>query len=280
MTPILMTPSLYCACARPGPDAEGSRAASTFTLHRMTVSFPFTHRDRFELLPVRLERGVRDHVDHPAVLDHVVAVGHRRGEAEVLFHEQDGEALLAQHADGIADLLHDDRRQALGRLVEQQQLGAGAQDAGDGQHLLLAARQLGALAGRALLQVGKQLVDLVQRQPAALDLRRQHQVLPHVEAGEDAALLGAIGDALPRDAVGLEPDELAPVERDRALALGQHAHDRAHGGGLAGAVAAEQRHHLAGVHVEASCRAGRGSRRTSRAGRGRRAAPQPWPVPM
>ena len=98
------------------------------------------------------------------MLDDVVAVGHRRSEAEVLFHQQDGEALLAKHADGIADLLHDDGRQALGRLVEQQQLGARAQDAGDRQHLLLAARQLGALAGAALLQVGKQSVDLVDRQ--------------------------------------------------------------------------------------------------------------------
>ena len=60
-------------------------------------------------------------------------------------------------------LLHDDRRQALGRLVEQQQVGAGAQDAGDRQHLLLAARQLGALAAPPLLQVGKELVDLARR---------------------------------------------------------------------------------------------------------------------
>jgi hypothetical protein len=46
-------------------------------------------------------------------------------------------------------LLDDHRRQALGGLVEQQQRGAGAQDAPDGQHLLLAARQLGALAAAA-----------------------------------------------------------------------------------------------------------------------------------
>ena len=48
-----------------------------------------------------------------------------------------------------ADLLDDDRREPLGRLVEQQQLRAGAQDAADRQHLLLAAGQLGALAARA-----------------------------------------------------------------------------------------------------------------------------------
>ena len=46
----------------------------------------------------------------------------------------------------------DHRRQALGRLVEQQHPDAGAQDAGDRQHLLLAAGELGARAGAALLR--------------------------------------------------------------------------------------------------------------------------------
>jgi hypothetical protein len=75
----------------------------------------------------------------------------------------------------------------------------GAQDAGDRQHLLLAARQLGALAPQPLLDVGKQLVDLLDRHAAGLHLGRQQEVLLHREAGEDAALLRAIGDAAPGD---------------------------------------------------------------------------------
>ena len=107
-----------------------------------------------------------------------------------------------QRADGLADLLDDHRRQPLGRLVEQQQPRAGAQDAADRQHLLLAAGQLGALAGaEPLLQVGKQLEDALEAKPARPHLRRQQQVFLDVEAGEDAALLRAEGDAGARDLV-------------------------------------------------------------------------------
>ena len=54
---------------------------------------------------------------------------------------------------------------------------AGAQDAGDRQHLLLAARQLGAGARAPLLEVGEQLVDLLDAHAALGDHGRQHQVL-------------------------------------------------------------------------------------------------------
>ena len=43
----------------------------------------------------------------------------------------------------------DQRRQAFGRLVEDQQIGVGHQRAADGQHLLLAAGQLGAAVAAA-----------------------------------------------------------------------------------------------------------------------------------
>ena len=49
--------------------------------------------------------------------------------------------------DGAEDLLHEQRGQAEGGLVEQQQPRPGHQRAGDGQHLLLAARER---AGRLL----------------------------------------------------------------------------------------------------------------------------------
>jgi hypothetical protein len=62
--------------------------------------------------------------------------------------------LLLELADHFAQLLHDHRRQAFGDLVEQQQLGAGAQDARHRQHLLLAAGQGVALAVAALPRLG------------------------------------------------------------------------------------------------------------------------------
>src|SRR3546814_10314280 len=145
--------------------------------------------------------------------------------AEVLLHQNDGESLLLQLRDRPADLLDDDRGEALGRLVEQQQPGAGAQDAADRQHLLLAAGELGALAGAALLQVREQLVNLLDREAALAHPRREHQVLLDRETGEDTALLRAVGDAAAGDGARRQADEFLAFEDDRPLAPGQDAHD-------------------------------------------------------
>src|SRR5262249_35614508 len=91
--------------------------------------------------------------DAPSV-HHVMTVRDRGGEFQILLHEQDGEALGLQPADGGPDLLDDDRRQALGGLVEEEQSSAGAEDPADGEHLLLTARELGPLTVEPFPQVG------------------------------------------------------------------------------------------------------------------------------
>src|SRR6185437_12385675 len=80
-----------------------------------------------KLVHVGLQLGVGKAVDDLAVLDDVETVGHRRGEAEILLDQKDGEALLLEPRDGLADLLDDDGRKALGRLIQHQEIGAGAQ---------------------------------------------------------------------------------------------------------------------------------------------------------
>src|SRR5436190_22657121 len=110
-----------------------------------------------ELVHVRLQLRIREAVDDLAVLDDVVAIRDRRSEAEILLDQQDGETLRLQPRDGLADLLDDDGRQSLGRLVQHQEPGAGAQDSRNCEHLLLAARKLGALAVKAFLQIRKQV---------------------------------------------------------------------------------------------------------------------------
>ena len=79
--------------------------------------------------------------------------------------------------------------------------------AGDGEHLLLAAGQLRALARAPLVEVREERVDLLDAHAALRDLGRQHQVLGDVEAREDAALLGhvaepGLGDLVERQAAG------------------------------------------------------------------------------
>src|SRR3984893_7922274 len=77
---------------------------------------------------------VADHVDDLPVLDDIVAVGEGRGEVKILLDQKDREALMFQLTDQPANLLDDDRRQALGRLVEQKQRGGGAHDPAHRQH--------------------------------------------------------------------------------------------------------------------------------------------------
>src|SRR6185369_10538881 len=71
-----------------------------------------------------------------------------------------------------------------------------------------------------------------------------------VEAREDAALLRADGDPKARNPVGRGFYRLDSPETDGARALPDHAHDRLERRGLAGAVAPEQRYHLALAHLE------------------------------
>src|SRR5438105_11169968 len=77
----------------------------------------------------------------------------------MLLDDDDGEfARYYEVADHFDEFLHDDRGEALHRLVEQKQLGIGHERARDGQHLLLTSRQLIAEIALALFEPWKYLV--------------------------------------------------------------------------------------------------------------------------
>src|SRR4029077_9035432 len=118
-------------------------------------------------------------------------------EMEILLDQENGESLRLEHSDRASDLLDDDRGQSFGRLVEQQQPRAGAQDAADRQHLLLAAGEFHALAREPVAPIWEQLEDAIEPEPAGADLPRQQEILLDVEAGEDAAFFRTEGDAAP-----------------------------------------------------------------------------------
>src|SRR5580692_11294659 len=145
----------------------------------------------------------------------VITIRHGSGEVEILFDQQDREALRLEGADGVPDLLDDNRRETLGGLVEQQKPRAGAQDAADREHLLLAAGKFRSLAVKPLAQVGKQFEDAVEIEPAGTHLSWQQQVLLDVETGKNAALFRAEGYAGPRDGVGRPADQFTALEAHR-----------------------------------------------------------------
>src|SRR5262245_63194501 len=90
-----------------------------------------------KFVEIGFELGIGEPVDDAAILHHVVAIRNRRSEAKILLDQKDGEALLLEHADGLADLLDDDWGKTLGWLVEEKEACARASDAANGEHMLL-----------------------------------------------------------------------------------------------------------------------------------------------
>src|SRR4051794_39014829 len=74
-----------------------------------------------DLVIERLDGAVRH---RSTALHGVEMAGKAPHEGELLLHQQDGQLLLARElAEHVGDLLHDVRLNALGRLVQDQQLG-------------------------------------------------------------------------------------------------------------------------------------------------------------
>src|SRR5215210_5752943 len=118
MTPILTTPSEYCAWAPAHPSAKATavKLASLF-IAILPTDPVFVLGDRHsplhteivvELFNIGVQFRAGHSVDDAPMFHDVVAIRNRRGEAEVLLHQENGEALLFQRADGMADLLDDD----------------------------------------------------------------------------------------------------------------------------------------------------------------------------
>src|SRR5262245_62241458 len=81
----------------------------------------------------------------------------------VLLDEEDGNALLlVEIANDREDLLDDEGRETERRLVEEQEARAAHQRAGDGQHLLLAARQGAAALIEPFLESREDGADALQ----------------------------------------------------------------------------------------------------------------------
>ena len=138
--------------------------------------------------------------DDAAGLEHVGVVGELERQRRVLLDQQHAHLLLlVDAAHDAEDLLHDQRRQAERRLVEQHQARPQHQRAADRQHLLLAARQRAGLLLQALLEAREIVEDRVELVlDALLVLARvggDAQVLVDAEGREGAAALRHVGDA-------------------------------------------------------------------------------------
>ena len=159
------------------------------------------HAKQFLLqLAVARQGGCR-HVMGYAAVDHDTnSVGNVQRHAQVLL-DQKNRYLSAgcQRAQSRLDLLHDDRRQPFGGFVHHQQSWLQQQCASDGQHLLLAARQLCATIAFALCQAREQGVDALNFTPVGGD---QKQGFIYRKRWPDPTTLRHVGNTAPGDLVG------------------------------------------------------------------------------
>src|SRR5712692_2732069 len=186
---------------------------------------------------------------------HVSAVGHLKGQGGILLHHQHGHALTADLMDDLKDRGHHGRRQPQRRLVQEQELGSRHEGAGDGQHLLLAAREGAPELPEPLLQAREVMEDALEvlwpRALPAADIGAHLQVLEHGHLREDAPPLRALGYASLEHGMRGPAVETLAQKADAAGGRAQEPRDRAHRRALAGAIGAEQADELARLHAEA-----------------------------
>ena len=152
--------------------------------------------------------------------------------------------------------LDDQRRQPNGRLVHEQNLGAGHQPPGDGQHLLLASRQGAGKLPLAFLQARKTPVhgldvggDLLRGSPPGIGAGME--ILLDVHARKDQTVLGHQGEAPGDHPAGGKARYVFAVQSDGAGYGREDARDGEHGRGFACAVRAEQTRDFALGRIQA-----------------------------
>jgi hypothetical protein len=185
-----------------------------------------------------------------AVVEHVDVIGDFQAHPHVLLDEKDRDALVAHPGDDAEDLADDERRQALRRLVEDQEFRVEQQGAADRQHLLLAARELAAAIAAPLGETREKLID-ARHGPRAGPLQRHQEIVVDAEIGEDLAPFWHVADTERGDAIGRPARRLLSEECDPSLARRCQPEQAAQRRRLAGAVAAEQRRDLAVGDIDA-----------------------------
>jgi hypothetical protein len=190
-------------------------------------------------------------VDDGAVLHHDHPVGDVEGEAQDLLGHDDGEAArVADRLQRPAHLADDRGLDALGGLVEEQDLRAAGERPRDGELLLLPAREVAAAPSLHLQQDREHVVEILRHLAGAGDRQAGLDVLLHRHGREDHAALRHVGEALGDPGMALEPGHVRALDLDRPGLDRHEAHQGLHQGGLAHAVAAHHGDDLAGRHRE------------------------------
>jgi hypothetical protein len=182
-------------------------------------------------------------------------LGQAHGPVDALLDEDDGGPVGVDPANDGHETLDGDGGQSQGELVDHEQARRRHHDPGQGQHLLLAARQGARRLVEAGLELGEQVDGFVDggRRPGALTTEGvlpDPQVLPHGQTGEGHLPPHQQGHALVDDLLGLEVRAVGAEDTDDppvGMVEPRHGPQQR---ALAGAVGPEQGHDLAFGHLE------------------------------
>src|SRR4051812_99755 len=187
-----------------------------------------------------------------ALVEHVAPAGQRQRHLEVLLDEQDGDAGGVDGLQILHQRLDQHGHEPARQLIDQHQLGAGQEAAGERQHLLLAAGEVLAEVVQSLARAREVLKHGGERGGVAAGRQCRHpQVLGHGQSREDPPVLGHQRDAEPGDGVRVAARDVGAVEGHAAAARVHDAHDRLEQRRLAGAVAPDERHRLPALDAQA-----------------------------
>src|SRR5512139_627952 len=214
--PAFASPS---AIARPSPfEAPVTRAVFPVRSKRSVPTWRTSHHQVFPddlfVSPDLLHPPAEP--DRP-LLEDVPPAAHLPAELQVLVGEKDRHALPVDPAEDLHEVRHHQRREPLGRFVEQEQGRVRHQSPADPQHLLLTARQVDPFRRCEVREDREQLVHpfpvpvpLPTGEPSG-DL----QVLLRREVGKDPQVVGHVRHPEAGDLVRRDAGDLLPAQPDR-----------------------------------------------------------------
>src|SRR5207302_3104488 len=238
---------------RPSPEPDGTRSGFTDSIATSEQISSWSSsrdwsdtEDSVQRLAVPRPRR-RHHLDDAPLLDERGPVRHAERHLVVLLGQQDRYARRLQSPEERSDRLHQHRREAFRRFVQQHHARVAHQGAPDRQHLALAARQAARQVVLQRFELGEQLPDplLGPAPAAAVRVRSDVQVLVHGKVLEALRPGGHVRETPPRPAVGRPPAHVAVSADDLARSAREESDDPADRRGLARAIAAQDGEQLA-----------------------------------